>query len=1036
MRLVIVAGKGVTGMRVNVSAWAIRRPIPPIVLFILLMLVGVVSFLTLQVNDDPNVDFPFVSVVVTQSGAAPAELETQVTRVIEDSIASISGIDHITSAVTDGVSRTTVQFVIGTNSDRATNDVRNAVGKVRQNLPQTIDEPQVERIDTSGGDVMGYTVSSPGMSDTELGWFVDNEVTRALLAVRGVSEIDRVGGAEREIRVNLIPERLIALGITVDDVNRQIRAVNANMPGGRSTIGTSEQSIRALGSVESVEALKAMAISLPNHRKAHLADLGTIEDGFAEPRHMARVDGKPAVAFFVERGFGQSEVTVAKGVVKAVAALEEAHPAVHFQTIFSDADFAMSSYNASMEALVLGAILAIVVVMVFLRDWRATVIVGIALPLSVFPTFFFMKFMGYTLNFISLLALTLVVGILVDDAIVEIENIVRHMRMGKRPYQAALEAADEIGLAVVATTMTIVAVFLPVSFMSGIAGQYFVQFGATVSVAVLFSLMVARLITPMMAAYLARDHGPSKHTSRAIDLYVRLLGWALDHRWISMAAAGLFFIGSILLVPMLPTDFIPPEDNSFSTWNFELPPGATLAETDQAMSQVVNIAHGEKEITSALVSIGGGTNADVRLARLFINLVPRAQRTRSQQQIEKDLSQKFKAVPGIRYSAGKGGNSNQDLQIVLTGDDPKAMSGVAEELVREMATVPQLSNIKTSASLLRPELQIRPLYDRAAELGVSVADIGNVARLATLGEINANLAKFNLPDRQIPIRVQITPEARSDLSEIRNLRVTTAIGGSVPLDTVADISIGSGTSELRRYDRARQVSVGADLNGAPLGPANEAVHALPVLQHLPPGVKLQSAGSAEFMEEFFGQFGLAFGAGILLVLAVLVLLFQSFLQPITIMMALPLSIGGAILALLLTGDAMSLSVLIGLLMLMGIVTKNSILFVDYAILAMREHGLGRRDALIEAGAKRAQPILMTTIAMIAGMLPIAARFGENADFRAPMAITVVGGLATSTLLSLIFIPVAFTIIDDIQSWLVRHLRRVVTTEERIAAPAE
>jgi HAE1 family hydrophobic/amphiphilic exporter-1 len=1023
-------------MRANISAWAIRRPIPPIVLFILLLLAGVISFLTLPIAENPNVDFPVVSVVVTQSGAAPTELETQVTRVIEDSIASVNGINHIRSSVTDGVSRTTIEFIIGTNTDRAVNDVRNAVGKVRQNLPQTVDEPQVERLDTSGGDVMGYTVSASGMSETALGWFVDNDVTRALLAVRGVSEIIRVGGAEREVRVNLEPDRLIALGITVDDVNRQVRAVNANMPGGRSTIGTSEQSIRALGSVDNVEALKSMTISLPNHRKARLADLGTVEDGFAEARHAARLDGKPVVAFFVERAFGQSEVTVARGVAKAIAAIETAHPSVHFQEIFSVADFAINSYDASMEAMALGALLAVIVVMLFLRDWRATVIVGVALPLSVFPTFFFMKMMGYTLNFISLLALTLVVGILVDDAIVEIENIVRHMRMGKKPYQAALEAADEIGLAVVATTMTIVAVFLPVSFMSGIAGQYFVQFGATVSVAVLFSLLVARLITPMMAAYLARDHGPGRHTSPLIDQYVRLLAWSLNHRWKAMGCATLFFIGSICLVPFLPTDFIPPEDSSFSEISVELPPGTTLAETDQAMQQVSTIIHGEKEVKSVFTSIGGGINGDVRLARADVNLVPRAQRRRSQQAIEKDLIAKLKAVPGIRFNVSGNGGGGQDLSVVLTGDDPKAMTDVADQLIHEMAALPQLSNIKTSASLLRPELQIHPLYDRAAELGVSVADIGNVARLATLGEINANLAKFNLPDRQIPIRVQITPAARSDLGQIRNLRVTTASGGSVPLDTVADISVGSGTSEIKRFDRARQVSIGADLGGAPLGPAGDAVHALPALQHLPPGVKLQNTGNAEAMGEVFGQFGLAMGGGILLVLAVLVLLFQSFLQPMTIMMALPLSIGGALAALLLTGDSLSLSVLIGLLMLMGIVTKNSILFVDYAILAMHEHGLPRREALIEAGAKRAQPILMTTIAMIAGMLPIAARFGENADFRAPMAITVIGGLATSTLLSLIFIPVAFTMIDDIQIWLVRHLRKIVTTDDPAPHPAE
>ncbi|MEI9986513.1 MAG: efflux RND transporter permease subunit [Aliidongia sp.] len=966
-------------MRANISAWAIRRPIPSIVLFILLTLVGITSFLTMQIADSPNVDFPVVSVVVTQSGAAPSELETQVTRVVEDSIASVGGINHIRSTVTDGVSRTVVEFLIGTNTDRAVNDVRNAVSKVRENLPQTIDEPQVERVDTSGGDVMGYSVSSPGMSETALGWFVDNEVTRALLAVHGVSEIDRVGGAEREIRVNLEPERLIALGITVDDVNRQIRAVNANMPGGRSTIGTSEQSIRAIGSVETVDALKDMAIALPNNRKAHLSDLGTVEDGFAEPRHAARVDGKPVVAFFVERAFGQSEVTVAKGVTKAIEAIEAAHPSVHFQQIFSVADYDISAYDASMEALGLGALLAIIVVMLFLRDWRATVIVGVALPLSVLPTFFFMKAMGYTLNFISLLALTLVVGILVDDAIVEIENIVRHIRMGKKPYQAALEAADEIGLAVVATTMTIVAVFLPVSFMSGIAGQYFVQFGATVSVAVLFSLMVARLITPMMAAYLARDHGPRHHSNRMIDAYVRLLGWALSHRWKTMAMATLFFIGSICLVPLLPSDFIPPEDQSLSNMNFELPPGTTLAETDRAMQQVSAIIGREKEVKSVFVSIGGGVNGDVRLARATVNLVPRAQRRRSQQAIEKDLSVKLKAVPGIRYSVGF--NNNQDLSVILTGDDPKQLTGIADQLVREMAGLPQLSNIKTSASLLRPELQIKPLYDRAAELGVSVADIGMSrgwrpwARSTPIWPSSTcRTGRFRSAFRSHPMPAPISARSAISASPLHRRQRAARDRGRY-LDRQRHL----GGQALR--PRPPGGAIGADLGGAPLGPANDAVHKLPALQHLPPGVKLQNAGNVEFMGEVFGQFGLAMAAGILLVLAVLVLLFQSFLQPVTIMMALPLSIGGALAALLLTGDALSLSVLIGLQMLMGIVTKNSILFVDYAILAMKEHGLSRRDALIEAGAKRAQPILMTTIAMIAGMLPIAARFGENADFR-------------------------------------------------------
>ena len=671
--------------------------------------------------------------------------------------------------------------------------------------------------------------------------------------------------------------------------------------------------------------------------------------------------------------------------------------------------------------------LAILVVFWFLRDWRATLISAAAMPLSAIPTFTVMKMLGFTLNGISLLALSLVVGILVDDAIVEIENIVRHIRMGKTPYQAALDAADEIGLAVVATTMTIVAVFLPVSFMPGIAGAYFRQFGATIAIAVLFSLLVARLITPMMAAYLATPEGPKEHTPRFIGRYLQLLGWALDHRVKTLILATLLFFGSVGLVMLVPTEFLGAEDNSLSVMSVELPPGSTLADTDAATDKMSAIIRREPEVRNVLVRMGG-SYGDVRLGRIIVNLVKRADRSRRQQAIEQDLSEKLKAVPGVRYNFFGSNGGDQDLAISLVGDDPDAMDAVSNQLVRDMQQMPGLSNVKSSASLLRPELQIVPLYDRAAELGVSVAAISDTARLATLGEINANLAKFNLPDRQIPIRVEIDPAARADLDQIRNLRVSSVSGGSVPLDSVADIHFGSGTSQIKRRDRARQVTVGADLSGAPLGPAIAAVKALPVLQSLPAGVRLRDSGASQDMDEVFGAFGAAMGAGILLVLGVLVLLFQSFLQPITIMAALPLSLGGAFLALLVTGESMSLTVLIGLMMLMGIVTKNSILLTDYAMLAMKEHGLPRREALLEAGAKRAQPIIMTTLAMVGGMLPIALRFGEQADFRAPMAITVIGGLVASTLLSLIFIPVTFTFVDDLQHWLGRYFVKILTVK--------
>src|SRR5579859_30622 len=803
-------------MRGNISAWAIRRPIPSIVLFIILTAVGIVSFATTSITDSPNVDLPLVSVTITQSGAAPEELETQVTRLVEDAVANLGRIKEITSTVTDGSSETDIEFTIGTNTDRAVADVRDAVAKIRSELPATIDEPQVNRIDATGDAVVAYAVSIPGYTPARLGWFVDNDVARAMSTVKGVSTIRRWGGAEREIRINLDPARLVALGITVDDVNGQIRAVNANMPGGRASLGTTEQSIRTLGSVETVEQLRNLTIILPAAvsttatavvtRTARLTDLGTIEDGFADIRSAARFNGQPVVVFAVLRSAGESEVDVAKGVDRRLDELKKRVPGLTFDQIYSNAEEAEIAYFASREALLLGAALAALVVALFLRNWRATAIVVVAMPLSIFPTFFPMQIWGFTLNWCSLLALTLVVGVLVDDAIVEIENIVRHIRMGKTPYQAALDAADEIGLAVVATTMTIVAVFLPVSFMPGIAGEYFRQFGATIAVAVLFSLMVARLITPMMAAYLATAEGPREHTPRFLGRYLALLGWALDHRIKTLIIAIVLFVGSMALVPLIPTEFLGAQDNSLSVMTVELPPGSTLADTDAATHQMTEIIRREPEVRSVLVRMGG-SYGDVRLARIVINLVKRADRSRRQQAIEQDLTEKLKAVPGVRYNFFGSNGGDQDLGISLVGDDPQAMAAVSDQLVHEMQQIKGLSNVKSSASLLRPELQIVPLYDRAAELGVSVAAIGDTARLATLGEINANLAKFNLPDRQIPIRVEVDPRARADLDQIRNLRVASAAGGSVPLDSVAEIRFGSGTSQIKRRDRARQITV-------------------------------------------------------------------------------------------------------------------------------------------------------------------------------------------------------------------------------------
>lgn len=1024
-------------MALNISAWAIRKPVPSIVLFVVLTAIGLFTFDRLPITQMPNIDVPIVSVTISQPGAAPSELETQVTKRVETSVAGVQGVKHITSTMTEGASVTVIEFQLETQVDRAVNDVRDAVSKIRSELPQDIEEPLIQRIDVEGMAIVTYAASAPGMTPEELSWFVDDTVIRALQGVRGVAQVKREGGVDREIRISLDPDRLAALGVTAADVNRQLAATNVDLAGGRGEIGTQEQSVRTLGGATTVAELAETRIALPGGRHVRLADLGTVTDGAAEPRIFARLDGKPVVAFGIYRAKGFSDVVVAEAAEKELRKLEAAHPDVTITLIDSTVKYTHADYESAMHTLIEGAVLAVIVVLLFLRDWRATIISATAIPLSILPTFWVMDMLGFSLNGVSLLAVTLVTGILVDDAIVEIENIVRHMRMGKSAYRAAIDAADEIGLAVVATTLTIVAVFLPVSFMGGIAGQYFRQFGITVAVAVLFSLLVARLLTPMLAAYFLRDHGHrEKPDSLLMRGYVRLLKTSIRHRFITVAAGIALFIGSMWLSTLLPSGFIPNADVSRSVLAVELPPGATLDATRRVVDEIADRLKAQPEVASVFVtagsSVAGGaasSGGEVRKATVIINLVPRAERQLTQKQFEGRMMAAIAQIPDLRFNFGASGGAGpggREFTIILSGSDGAAVEKAALELEREIrAEVKGLTNAVTSAALDRPELRVVPKLAEAAELGVSVSDIAQTVRIATIGDISQNLAKFSAGDRQVPIRVQLDEKARADLSTFETLKVRTASGASVPLSAVADISFGAGPSSLDRYDRARRIAIEADLAGnTQLGEALAEVYALPAAKHLPSGVVLKESGDAEIMGEVFGGFATAMGAGVMMVLAVLVLLFANVLQPITILVALPLSVGGAFVALLITNNAMTLPVVIGFLMLMGIVTKNAILLVDFAIEAVHS-GVDRNTALIEAGRKRAQPIIMTTIAMAAGMMPSAMGIGEGSDFRAPMAIAVIGGLLASTALSLVFVPAVFTLMDDLSLRLARIFGRFV-----------
>jgi HAE1 family hydrophobic/amphiphilic exporter-1 len=1012
----------------NISAFSIRHPIPAIVIFILLTFAGILGFNKLGINQFPDVDIPFVTVSVTDPGAAPAELETQVTRIVEDAVATVGDVAHIQSTVQDGVSTTAIEFVFGKDIDRAVNDVRDAVTRIRSDLPGSINEPVITRSTTSGGPMLTYTVKAPGKSAAELSWFVDNQVSKALLTVPGVGEVKRVGGVDREINIVLIPERLNSYGVTAAEVSRQLSSINVNVPGGKATVGQSEQSIRTLGSADSVETLRDLQITLRDGRSVRLSDLGAVEDSHADPTQDAFVDGERVIAFQVVRAIGSSSVDVAKKVEAAIARVAAEHKEVEISLFTSTVQFTRESYAASIEALWLGALLAVVVVYWFLRDWRATLISGIAMPLSIIPTFIFMQWLGFTLNLITLLGLSLVVGILVDDAIVEVENIVRHMRMGKSPWQAALDASDEIGLAVMATTLTIVAVFVPVSFMSSMPGQFFRQFGISVAIAVLFSLLVARLLTPVMGAYLMKPHAAVPKQSSIMDRYLGLVQWGLAHRKLALLSGVLLLIGSVALVPLIPKTFIPVSDRSLTTINFELAPGTPLEETVAAAQQARQILAKHAEVTGVLTVIGNGAQVDaigtsstgeVRAGTMTVKLVPESKRKMSQREFERMVTPDLQAIPGFRFRFGAG-NAGETLQIVLVGDSARSLEKAAEAVERDMRTIPGIGNANATSGVLRPEIVIRPHASRAADLGVTVSDIATTIRVATIGDTSAQLPKFQLEDRSIAIRTQLQSGARGNLDELKLLRVPTASGGSVPLDAVAQLEMGSGSAQITRFDRRRSVTIKADVGGAPLGEVTAAVQKLPSVKTLPADVKQLSYGDSERMNELFGEFAIAIISGILLVYCVLVLLFHDFAQPMTIMAALPLSLAGALGLLLGTGEPMSMPAIIGVLMLMGIVTKNSILLVEYALVEL-EKGRSRREAMLDACSKRAQPILMTTVAMGAGMLPIALRIGADADFRAPMAIAVMGGLATSTLLSLFYVPVVFTYVEDLK----RVLKKLV-----------
>ncbi|HEX8938132.1 MAG TPA: efflux RND transporter permease subunit [Sphingomicrobium sp.] len=1125
----------------NISSWCIRNPVFPIVLFVGLMLAGLVSFARMQVNNAPDIDFPAAIVSISQPGAAPNELETQVTQRVESAVRGVNGVDEINSTVSEGNSFTFVQFQLGTPTDRAVNDVRNAISQIRGTLPEGILEPQVTRVDAENEPISYVGAQTTDMTLEQLSWYIDNTVAKRLLGLPGVAAVQRVGGVDRTIRVILDPATLQSQGITAAQVNQQLRASNMNGAGGRAEIAGSEQSVRVLGNAQNAYELSQTQIALPNGRFVKLGDLGEVKDSNSEQRSIAKQNGHQVVTFSIQRAKGSSEVTAYDAVWKELHDLEKENPKVHFSEVFTTVDYTKGQYRSAMEGLIEGAILAVLVVLLFLRDIRATAISAIAIPLSAIPAFFFMSLMGITLNFMSTMAMGLVAGVLVDDAIVEIENIVRHMRMGKSGYQAAIDAADEIGLAVLATTMAIVAVFFPVALMPGIAGQYFKAFGFTVVLSVLMSLFVARMITPLIAAYFLRSHGRQPHAAwKWMDFYLKVLNWSLDtskaharrarvqrvptrlpyylvpltisavlvalnviknviqaspdappnywlvalgaiftfiflglvllglailvglvvglivgfddnqyaawsrslvklgwasmfdHRFAMVGAGIVTLLLSAVLFSQIPQSFFPPQNSDYSRANVTLPPGSTLKQTEAVVDRVAAIINKDPNVDRVFerVNVGEG----------HVNIVLKKKRPLKSNEFERKLSPTLAAIPDARVSfqGRQGGpdSDSRDIMLYLGGEDPVQLNAVANQIAKEMATIPGLVAPRVGSNLAQPEITIKPHFDLAADLGVTTAALSQTIRIATLGEIEQNSAKFSLSDRQVPIQVSLSENARRDISTLENLPVPTTRGGSVPLKAVAEIGFGSGPTTINRSNQLRRITVGADLApGVVEGDVWTKVKQLPSYKNLPQGIQQMNLGDQKWQAELLFNFAVALISGVLLVFAVLVLLYRRFLAPFVNMGSLLLAPLGAAVALLIAGQPISLFVLIGILMLFGIVAKNSILLVDFAV-EMMNHGMTKNAAIWEAGHKRAQPIVMTTVAMVAGMLPTAMSISGDNSWRQPMGVTVIGGLIFSTVLTLLLVPSYFSIAISIETRIGKLFHRFIGQDAHREGPSE
>ncbi len=1011
---------------------SVRRPVLVTVTILALAVVGLFSYAQLAVEEMPNIDIPYVLVTTVYPGASPETVERELSKKIEEAVNPIAGIKHVTSYSREGVAIVVCEFRLEEKVNDAAAEVRAKVSSIRRDLPDAVEEPVIQKLDFGALPVVSLAVQSRTIPLRDLTTLVDKKIKRRFENLPGVGKVEVVGGAKREIAVTLDPARLEGMGMGVDEVIGGLRSENVNSPLGRVTRGGSEYALRISGKPPLADDYRTLAVASRGGRPVALGDVATVTDGAEEQRSLALYDGVRAVGINVVKQSGANVVELADRVWAAAEQVRrDLPPGVELAVVTDTSTYARDSLADVKETLIIGALLTVLIVFLFLNSWRATVITGLTLPVSVIASFSVMYFMGMSLNMMTMMALSLAIGLLIDDSIVVLENIYRHREQGEEMVAAARGGTSEIGLAVVSTTFSILAVFVPVAFMKGIVGRFFFQFGLTVAFAVAVSLYVSFTLVPMLTS---RWHDPSLEKTKGrsavgralekfnigfeavADWYKGVIAWALDHRKTVVALAFAFFVAGIMVMGTLPSNFMPSSDRGEFNVSFSPAPGASIEETQDRLARVLAVLKQVPEVAHSYATIGAGDSGTVRDAALYVKLTDKSARERRQAEIIRDVRARLNAIPGIQVTVSESGGfgHGKQVQIRLRGDDLDKLKSYGRQVLERVRGIPGMVDPSMTMQFDIPEYRFTVDRERSLSAGVATSDI-----VRTLGVLVGGQAvtTFEDPDGDaVDVRVRLPAGLREDPEQVKQIKVTTTRGGApaqVPLGSLVDYRLDASPSEVNRQDLSRQLLVEANLDGIVISEAMTAVRAATADIPFEAGYGLDFTGEAERMGESFGYMAQSLILAVVFVYLILSAQFDSFIVPLAIMFALPLSVVGMAGALRLTGDAISVMALIGLIMLMGLVTKNAILLVDYAQ-TLQKRGMERREAVILSGRTRLRPIIMTTLAMIFGMMPLALALGAGGEFRAPMARSVVGGLITSTVLTLVVVPVAYTLLDDLQ----------------------